>query len=441
MLNLSKYHSIIEEVDLIKVYGKVTQIVGLIIEGHGPGSSIGELCDIYPRGEAPVVEAEVVGFKGEKIQLMPLGDTRGLSPGSKIMAKRHRAYVRVGDNILGRILDGLGNPIDGKGDIIERVLYPIYNAPLNPLDRRRIEKPLDLGIKAINSLLTCGQGQRLGIFAGSGVGKSVLLGMMARNTSADVNVIALIGERGREVKEFLEKDLKKEGLARSVVIVATSDQPPLVRMRGAYIATAIAEYFRDCGKKVLFMMDSVTRFATALREVGLAIGEPPTTKGYTPSVFSVLPKLLERAGTCAGEGNITGLYTVLVEEDDLNDPIVDAVRSILDGHIVLSRDLATHNHYPSIDILRSISRTMIDIVSAEHLGYSRRLREVVSRYRKAEDLINIGAYKTGSNTEIDYAIGMIDRINKYLRQGIDEKVNLDNSIKGLRKLFEDKAPS
>ncbi len=441
MLNLSKYHSIIEEVDLIKVYGKVTQIVGLIIEGHGPGSSIGELCDIYPRGESPVVEAEVVGFKGEKIQLMPLGDTRGLSPGSKIMAKRHRAYVRVGDNILGRILDGLGNPIDGKGDIIERVLYPLYNAPLNPLDRRRIEQPLDLGIKAINSLLTCGQGQRLGIFAGSGVGKSVLLGMMARNTSADVNVIALIGERGREVKEFLEKDLKKEGLARSVVIVATSDQPPLVRMRGAYIATAIAEYFRDCGKKVLLMMDSVTRFATALREVGLAIGEPPTTKGYTPSVFSVLPKLLERAGTCAGEGNITGLYTVLVEEDDLNDPIVDAVRSILDGHIVLSRDLATHNHYPSIDILRSISRTMIDIVSAEHLGYSRRLREVVSRYRKAEDLINIGAYKTGSNTEIDYAIGMIDRINKYLRQGIDEKVNLDNSIKGLRKLFEDKVPS
>ena len=234
MLNFSKYNAIIEDIDLIKVYGKVTQVVGLIIEGHGPGSAIGELCDIYPRGEAPVVEAEVVGFKGEKIQLMPLGDTRGLSPGSKIMAKRHRAYVRVGDNILGRILDGLGNPIDGKGDIIERVLYPIYNAPLNPLDRRRIEKPLDLGIKAINSLLTCGQGQRLGIFAGSGVGKSVLLGMMARNTSADVNVIALIGERGREVKEFLEKDLKKEGLARSVVIVATSDQPPLVRMEGIY---------------------------------------------------------------------------------------------------------------------------------------------------------------------------------------------------------------
>ncbi len=441
MLNLNKYSSIIEEIDPIKVYGKVTQITGLIIEGHGPGSSIGELCDIFPKGDANVIEAEVVGFKGDKIQLMPLGDTRGLSPGSKIMAKRHRAYVSVGDNLLGRVIDGLGNPIDGKGDITEKVAYHIYNTPLNPLDRRRIEKPLDLGIKAMNGLLTCGQGQRLGIFAGSGVGKSVLLGMMARNTAADVNVIALIGERGREVKEFLEKDLKKDGLARSVVIVATSDQPPLVRMRGAYIATAIAEYFRDCGKRVLLMMDSVTRFATALREVGLAIGEPPTTKGYTPSVFSVLPKLLERAGTCAGEGNITGLYTVLVEEDDMNDPIVDAVRSILDGHIVLSRELATHNHYPSIDILRSISRTMIDIVSPEHLGYARRLREVVSRYRKAEDLINIGAYKTGSNAEIDFAISMMDRINKYLRQGIDEKVNFDSSIKGLRKLFEDKAAS
>ncbi len=436
MLNLSKYGRIIEETDPIRVYGKVTQITGLIIEGHGPGSSIGELCDIFPKGSSDIVEAEVVGFKGEKIQLMPLGDTRGLSPGSKIVAKRHRAYVRVGDSLLGRVIDGLGNPIDSRGDITGKTEYPIYNSPLNPLDRRRIEEPLDLGIKAMNGLLTCGQGQRLGIFAGSGVGKSVLLGMMARNTAADVNVIALIGERGREVKEFLEKDLKEDGLSRSVVIVATSDQPPLVRMRGAYIATAIAEYFRDCGRKVLMMMDSVTRFATALREVGLAIGEPPTTKGYTPSVFSVLPKLLERAGTCSGTGNITGLYTVLVEEDDMNDPIVDAVRSILDGHVVLSRDLATHNHYPSIDILRSISRTMIDIASPEHVANARRLREVVSRYRKAEDLINIGAYKSGSNAEIDYAISMIDRINMYLRQGIEDKVNLDDSINGLKRLFE-----
>lgn len=439
MLNLTRYHKIINDTDPIRVYGKVTQITGLIIEGHGPGSSIGELCEIFPKEASHAVEAEVVGFKGEKIQLMPLGDTRGLSPGSKIMAKRHRAVVRVGEGLLGRVINGLGNPIDGKGDIACKMEYPIYNSPLNPLDRRRIEKPLDLGIKAMNGLITCGQGQRLGIFAGSGVGKSVLLGMMARNTSADVNVIALIGERGREVKEFLDKDLKKAGLARSVVIVATSDQPPLIRMRGAYIATAIAEYFRDCGKKVLLMMDSVTRFATAMREVGLAIGEPPTTKGYTPSVFSVLPKLLERAGTCAGKGNITGLYTVLVEEDDMNDPIVDAVRSILDGHVVLSRDLATHNHYPSIDILRSISRTMIDIVSPEHMADARRLREVVSRYRKAEDLINIGAYKNGSNADIDYAISMIERINDYLRQGIEEKVTIEDSIKRLSRLFEAKA--
>jgi len=438
LLDFSKYYRIIEGSDPIKVYGKVTQIVGLIIEGHGPGSSIGELCDIYPGGDSRPIEAEVVGFKGDKILLMPLGDTRGISPGSKIVAKRHKAYIRIGDDILGRILDGLGNPVDNRGDIHGNVLFPIYASPPNPLERRRIERPLDLGIKAINGLLTCGQGQRLGIFAGSGVGKSVLLGMIARNTAADVNVIALIGERGREVKEFIEKDLKEEGLARSVVVVATSDQPPLVRIRGAYIATAIAEYFRDRGRKVILMMDSVTRFATSLREVGLAIGEPPATRGYTPSVFSTLPKLLERAGTGPGEGNITGLYTVLVEEDDMNDPIADAVRSILDGHIVLSRELATHNHYPAIDILHSTSRNMIDIVSPEHMNLARRLREVVARYKKAEDLINIGAYKKGSNASIDYAISMIDRINDYLRQGIDEKVDFEMSVKGLKRLFEGK---
>ncbi|MDD5434190.1 MAG: FliI/YscN family ATPase, partial [Nitrospira sp.] len=340
MLDLRKYHQTIEDMDPVRKYGKVTQITGLIIEGHGPGSSIGELCDIYPGGGNHAVEAEVVGFKGENIQLMPLGETRGFSPGSKIVAKRRKAHIKTGKSLLGRILDGTGNPLDNKGEIVENLSYPIYSDPLNPMERRRIEKPLDLGIKALNGLLTCGQGQRLGIFAGSGVGKSVLLGMIARNTTADVNVIALIGERGREVKEFIEKDLGEEGLARSVVVVATSDQPPLVRMRGAYVATAIAEYFRDCGNKVILMMDSVTRFATSYREVGLAAGEPPTTKGYTPSVFSALPRLLERAGTCAGEGSITGLYTVLVEEDDFNDPIADAVRSILDGHIVLSREIA-----------------------------------------------------------------------------------------------------
>ena len=438
MLNLKKYYRAIEDVDPIKVYGKVTQIIGLIIEGLGPGSSIGELCEIYPKGGIRPIEAEVVGFKGEKIQLMPLGDTRGLSPGSKIVAKRHKAYVRAGAGLLGRIIDGTGMPIDNKGEITEKILYPIYGSPLNPLDRRRIERPLDLGIKAMNGILTCGQGQRLGIFAGSGVGKSVLLGMIARNTAADVNVIALIGERGREVKEFIEKDLKEEGLARSVVVVATSDQPPLVRIRGAYIATAIAEYFRDRGNKVMLMMDSVTRFATSLREVGLAIGEPPTTKGYTPSVFSTLPRLLERAGTCSGEGNITGLYTVLVEEDDLNDPIADAVRSILDGHIILSRELAAHNHYPAIDILHSTSRTMIDIVSSVHMDYARRIREIIARYKKAEDLINIRAYKKGSNPGIDYAINMMDSINRFLCQGMDEKMDFERSVKGLCNLFDEK---
>lgn len=436
MLDIQKYHRTISDTDLIRVYGKVTQILGLIIEGHGPGSSIGELCDIYTKWGKESVEAEVVGFKGERIQLMPLGETRGFSPGSKIVAKRHKAQIKVGAGLLGRILDGFGNPIDNKGDIVEKLSYPIYSDPLNPMDRRRIERPLDLGIKALNGVLTCGQGQRLGIFAGSGVGKSVLLGMIARNTNADVNVIALIGERGREVKEFIEKDLKAEGLARSVVVVATSDQPPLVRMRGAYIATAIAEYFRDCGKKVVLMMDSVTRFAMSHREVGLAVGEPPTTKGYTPSVFSALPKLLERAGTCYGEGSITGLYTVLVEEDDMNDPIADAVRSILDGHIVLSREIASQNHFPAIDILHSISRTMIDVAGQEHINHARRLREILAIYRKAEDLINIGAYKKGNNARIDYAIQMIDQINTFLCQGIDEKVDFENSVKGLGNLFE-----
>lgn len=438
MLDLQRYHRKLEEIDPVKKFGKVTQITGLIIEGHGPGSSIGELCDIYPNGVLQPVEAEIVGFKDEHMQLMPLGETRGFSPGNKIVAKRQMARIKVGNNLFGRILDGTGNPIDNKGEIVERLSYPLYSNPMNPMVRRRIEKPLDLGIKAFNGLLTCGQGQRLGIFAGSGVGKSVLLGMVARNTAADVNVIALIGERGREVKEFIEKDLRAEGLARSVVVVATSDQPPLVRIRGAYIATAIAEYFRDCGKKVILMMDSVTRFATSCREVGLAIGEPPTTKGYTPSVFSALPKLLERAGTCSGEGSITGLYTVLVEEDDLNDPIADAVRSILDGHVVLSREIASQNHYPAIDILHSLSRTMIDVVSTDHLNHARRLREIMSRYKKVEDLINIGAYKKGSNANIDYAINMIDRINSYLSQGINDKVDFENSVKGLGNLFEEK---
>ena len=378
--------------------------------------------------------AEVVGFRDNRILLMPLGDLRGVGPGSLISATGEPAVVKVGSGLLGRVLDGLGMPMDGKGPLNAHDAYPLYAEPLNPLERARIRDPLDVGVKAINGCFTAAKGQRLGVFAGSGVGKSTLLGMMARNTSADVSVIALIGERGREVKEFIEKDLGEDGLKRSVVVAATSDQAPLVRLRGAYMATAIAEYFRDQGKDVILMMDSLTRFAMAQREVGLSVGEPPTTKGYTPSVFTLLPKLLERAGSSEGGGSITGFYTVLVENDDFNEPISDAARAILDGHIMLSRDLAAQNHYPSIDILHSVSRCMGDVVSKEHMDGARRLVSIMATYRRSEDLINIGAYEKGSSHEIDLAIDMIDRINAFLRQNIDEKVDFEQSIQGLAHL-------
>ena len=439
-MSFIKYHKAIEETDPIHVYGRVSKLAGLVIEGHGPGSSIGAICEVYSKDEKEGVEAEVVGFKEDKIQLMAVGEVRGLGPGSKIIARGSSAVMRVGPDLLNRVLDGLGNPIDGKGPLSSKQYYPIYSAPVNPLSRRRIDRPLDLGIRAINGLLTCGMGQRMGIFAGSGVGKSVLMGMIARNTSADVNVIALIGERGREVKEFIERDLRAEGLARSVVVVATSDQPPLVRLRGAYIAATIAEYFRDQGKQVILMMDSLTRFAMAQREVGLAVGEPPTTKGYTPSVFSLLPKLLERAGTSDNQGSITGLYTVLVEEDDMNEPIADASRAVLDGHIILSRELATLGHYPAIDVLNSASRVMMDIVPPTQMEWSRRLLEALAVYRRAEDLIHIGAYKSGSNVRIDDAVRMIDKIQAYLRQGVNEKVDYKTSVQTLQHLFERMAP-
>lgn len=434
-INFKKYYHALDEINPIRVNGKVNRVVGLVIEGNGPDSSIGGLCDIYPKGNLPPIGAEVVGFRDSSILLMPLGDTRGIGPESLIVAKRERASIKVSDEILGRVIDGLGNPIDEKGMIHTGVDQPIYAIPINPLKRRRISEPLDLGIRAVNGILTCGRGQRLGILAGTGVGKSVLMGMIARNTKADVNVIALIGERGREVRDFIEKNLGEEGLKRSVIVAATSDQPPLIRMRGAFIATAIAEYFRGKGMDVILMMDSVTRFAMAQREVGLAIGEPPTTKGYTPSVFAILPKLLERAGTSSDKGSITGLYAVLVEGDDLSEPISDSTRAILDGHIVLSRNLAAHNHYPAIDILNSVSRVMIDIVSPEHLELSKKMREVIAIYKEAEDLINIGAYVKGSNPKIDYAIDMIDRINRYLIQGIDERSDFNGSIKSLGELF------
>jgi len=432
-IDLQRYQNRLAEVDPMMLCGKVTKVIGLVIEANGPASRIGAICDIHPMGNQPAIRAEIQGFRGNRVLLMPLEEIRGIGPGSLVVARNERATIAVGDGLLGRVIDGLGNPIDGKGPIPSKAAYPIYANPINPLERKRINQPLDIGIRAINGLLSIGCGQRMGIFSGSGVGKSVLMGMIARNTSADVNVIALIGERGRELNDFIEKELGPQGLRRSVVVVATSDHLPLIRMRGAFIATAVAEYFRDQGMHVNLMMDSVTRFAMAQREIGLALGEPPTTKGYTPSVFTLLPKLLERAGTSSNYGTITGLYTVLVEGDDMDEPIADAVRSILDGHIVLSRDLAMQNHYPAIDVMKSISRVMVDITTESQQNSAGMIKSILATHKKAEDLINIGAYVKGSNPKIDQAIDKLDDINAYLRQGIDEKVSYDE---GLQRLVE-----
>jgi flagellum-specific ATP synthase len=435
-VNFAKYEKILQRINPIQINGKVSEIVGLMVEGNGPVASIGDVCGIVPvNGDAPL-EAEVVGFKKGRVLLMPLETIQGLGPGCKILSLGRKASIGVGNGLLGRVIDGLGNPIDNKGPIDCKDEYPIYADPINPLDRGRIAEPMDLGIRSLNALFTCGKGQRMGIFSGSGVGKSVLMGMIALNTKADVNVIGLIGERGREVREFLEKNLGEEGLKRSVVVVAASDMHPLVRMRAAYVATTVSEYFRDQGNDVLLMVDSLTRFAMAQREVGLSVGEPPTTKGYTPSVFSLLPKLLERSGIVEGVGSITGLYTVLVEGDDFNEPISDAARSILDGHISLSRNLANKNHYPAIDVLKSISRVMIDIVNKEHKNKANELLNIVATYMKAEDLINIGAYVQGSNPEIDYAIKMIDKVNAFLRQNIGEKIDFESARTQLLELLK-----
>jgi flagellum-specific ATP synthase len=428
----------IKAVNPLKVSGKVTQIVGLVVEGHCPAATVGTLCQLIPLGGGGAVPAEVVGFKDSRALLMPLGELRGLGPGSLIQVVRDSATLPVGEQLLGRVIDALGQPLDEKPLAAGEEEFPLYALPASPMARNPIVRPLDLGVRAINGLLTCGSGQRMGIMAGSGVGKSVLLGMMAKHTRADVNVIALIGERGREVREFIERDLGPEGLARSVVICATSDQSPLLRMRGAFVATTIAEYFCAQGKNVLLLMDSVTRFAMAMREVGLAIGEPPTTKGYTPSVFATLPKLLERAGSFKGKGSITGLYTVLVEGDDMNEPVADSVRSILDGHIVLSRDIAARNHFPAIDILNSASRVMRDIVSPEHLHLNGRIREIMATHKEAEDLINIGAYSEGSNGKIDFAISRIDGINDFLKQGMDDAVDLDATLEAMAQATQDR---
>jgi flagellum-specific ATP synthase len=415
--------------------GKITKSLGLVFEAHLPGASVGSLCQIMPSNDTSVenrAEAEVVGFKDKRVLLMPFEDSQGVNNNSLVILKKRASTVTVGDFLLGRVLDGRGAVIDGRGQLIppnaraeERSLY---HKPAHPLDRQMIDKPLDLGVKAINGLLTCGKGQRLGIMAGSGVGKSVLLGMMARHTSADVNVIALIGERGREVREFIERDLGPEGLKKSVVIVSTSDKSPLVRMRGAFLATTIAEYFRDQGKDVLLLMDSVTRFCMAQREIGLSMGEPPASKGYTPSVFSMIPKLLERAGMAPERGSITGLYTVLVEGDDMDDPIADSVRSILDGHIVLSRKIAQRNHFPAIDILQSTSRVMRSVIDADHLSWAAKIKDWLATYGQAEDLINIGAYVRGTNARIDQSVAVIERINEFLRQGVDEKATLSDTL-------------
>ncbi|HEX2947139.1 MAG TPA: flagellar protein export ATPase FliI [Clostridia bacterium] len=432
--SLAKYHDILNRSDFIKYYGKVSKVVGLTIESDGPEVDIGELCRLYSSRGKKVIQTEVVGFRDNKVLLMPLGEMTGVGPGNIVEASDSLLKVGVGEKLTGRVLDGLGYPIDEKEPFKPERYYPINNKPPHPLNRKRITEPLTLGIKAIDGLLTVGKGQRIGIFAGSGVGKSTLMGMIARNTKADVNVIALIGERGREVREFIEKDLQEEGLSRSVVVVATSDQPALVRLKGALVATAIAEYFRDQGKDVLLLMDSLTRFAMAQREVGLATGEPPVSRGYTPSVFGTMPKLLERAGN-SEKGSITGLYTVLVDGDDMTEPVTDTARGILDGHIVLSRSLANRNQYPAIDVLASVSRVMPDIISSEHKKAAGELKKALAIYRDAEDLINIGAYVKGSNEKIDSAISLIDKILNFIQQSTSDRFTFQEVLGMLQDIF------
>ncbi len=422
--------NIINSTDTYKVNGRVVQVIGMVVESIGPSASIGEICSIKSRNGEELCISEVVGFRENHVLSMVLGDVSKISPGNEIVASGKSFIIGVGIKLLGRVIDGLGQPLDDKGKISFDEYSTIYNDAPHPLNRKRVLENIATGIRAIDTILTMGKGQRMGIFAGSGVGKSVLLGMIARNTSADVNVISLVGERGREVRDFIERDLGEEGLKRSVVVVSTGDQPALIRIKAAYIATTIAEYFRDRGCDVMLMMDSITRVAMSQREVGLAIGEPPTTKGYTPSVFSMLPKLLERAGN-SNTGSITGLYTVLVDGDDMNEPIADAARSILDGHVVLSRKLASSGHYPAIDILQSISRVMPDVTEETHKELALKLLDLVATYTESEDLINIGAYVKGSNQKIDKAIAMIQPIREFLKQKIEEKTTFDDNLKKL----------
>lgn len=436
-VDLSKFGPVVTRLDTVRSNGLVVQVIGLVVESVGPAAQVGELCEIrHSQRNSPTIKAEVVGFRSNRVLLMPLGEMTGIKAGSEVVATGHTMHVSVGDHLLGRILDGLGEPADNKGpiDLPGSRRTSIYATPPNALTRKRITEVLQVGIRAIDGTLTIGKGQRMGVFAGSGVGKSTILGMIARNTTADINVICLVGERGREVREFLESDLGVEGLKRSVLVIATSDQPPLVRQKAPLVATAIAEYFRDQGHDVMLMMDSITRLAMAQREVGLAVGEPPATRGYTPSVFAQLPKLLERAGT-SESGSITALYTVLVEGDDENEPIADAVRGILDGHIWLSRDLAAKNHYPAIDISKSISRVMNQITTDGHKAAAGALRETLAVYREAEDLINIGAYSEGSDSRIDEARQKIEFVRNFLRQGIYETNSFDDTTQALQDIY------
>ena len=434
-IDFSKYKTVTND-SLFKVKGKVVNVIGLTIESAGPVAKLGDICMISPgTGNAKPALAEVVGFKEGKLLLMPYQNVEGIGPGSSVENTGAPLTVKVDDSLLGHTLDGLGRP--DTGELISGKTYSVEAKPPDPMSRKIIDTDLPLGVKAVDGLITVGKGQRIGIFAGSGVGKSTLMGMFARNTKADINVIALIGERGREVREFVERDLGPEGMKRSVVVVATSDKPALERKKAAQTATAIAEYFRDQGKDVLLMMDSLTRFSMAQREIGLASGEPPVSRGYPPSVYSEMPKLLERAGR-SDKGSITGLYTVLVDGDDFNEPITDTARSILDGHIMLDRKIAHKNHYPAIDVLQSISRCMSQIAEREHKMYAGKLKNVLATYNEAEDLINIGAYKTGSNPGIDYAIQKIDEVNRFLVQDVNEKFTFEETVALLKAIFEEK---
>ncbi len=435
IVDLSRYKSQIDRVQTVKKHGRVNQVVGLTIEADGPAVKLGELCYVID-AEGRKIRCEVVGFKGSRVLLMPFEEMSGIGPGSEVQATGKPLSVKVGWNLLGRVMDGLGEPIDGLGPLDCDEEYSVYNSPPNPITRPRIHNVMPMGIRVLDSTITFGKGQRVGIFAGSGVGKSTTLSMVARFAQADINILCLVGERGRELRDFLERDLGEEGMKRSAVVVATSDTPALVRRQAAYTATAIAEYFRDQGNDVMLMMDSVTRFAMAQREVGLAIGEPPATKGYTPSCFALLPKLMERAGT-SPKGTITAIYTVLVDGDDMNEPIADTTRGILDGHIVLSRKIAHKNVYPAVDVLQSVSRVFTEIADEEHQKAAGQLRNVLAVYKENEDLINIGAYQRGSNPKVDYAISKIDDIMAFLKQGVFEQSTFEGMKEQLLAMMAD----